>query len=113
MSVVKFNDVEEFCAEIENDAPEIDRGIVRSTDMSRMSSVTPNIRHIFAMASYSVNGQIVILECYCGDVWGVKQDEDNKVYEKSEKIRQIVTKTCETLGLHKRAGILEERTQEA
>ena len=108
MATTKFNVVEEFCAEIENDAPEIDRGIVRITDMSRGSTVSPNIRHIFAMATYSVAGQVVRLECYCGDVWGINQETDKKVYEKAEKIRQTVAMTCENLGLQRRAGILEE-----
>ena len=53
MATTKFNVVEEFCTEIENDAPEIDRGIVRITDMYRGSTVSPDIRHIFAMASYT------------------------------------------------------------
>lgn len=112
MAIVKFNAVEEFCAEIENDAQEIDRRIVRTTDVSRISSMTPNIRHILAVASYSVGEQVVRLECYCGDVWGINQEMDKKVFEKAEQIHQTVASTCEALELQNRAGVLEERTQE-
>ena len=107
MAVTRFNVVEEFCTEIENDAPQIDRGIVRITGMSRLSSVSPNIRHIFAVASYSVHGQIVILECYCGDVWGVNKELDQKVYAQEDEVRRAVARTCDALGLQQRAGILE------
>ena len=107
MAITKFNVVEEFCTEIEKDAPEIDRAIVRITGMSRISSISPNIRHIFAIASYSVYGEVVILECYCGDVWGINSETDQKVYAREEEIRKAVAKTCDNLGLEQRAGILE------
>lgn len=107
MTTVKFNVVREFCAEVEKDVAEIDRGIVRITGMSRGSSLSPNIRHIFAMASYSVKGQVVILESYCGDVWGINEKEDQKVYSKEKEVCQAVEEICQKLGLKQRGGILE------
>lgn len=79
MATVKFNDIEEFCAEMEKDASDIERRIVRTTTMTRTSSLSPNIRHIIALATYSVDGQVIRLESYCGDLWGVNQDQDKQV----------------------------------
>lgn len=113
MPLTKFNVVEEFCAEIENDAPEIDRGIVRITGVDRRSSSFANTHSIYAVASYSVNGQIVILESYCGEVWGINKETDQKVYAREKEIRDAVAGTCDALGLKKRAGILEKQVNHA
>ncbi|MFA5186752.1 MAG: hypothetical protein WC551_09770 [Patescibacteria group bacterium] len=108
MPLTKFNVVEEFCTEIENDAPEIDRGIVRITGLDRRSSSFANTHSIFAVASYSVKGEIVILESYCGEVWGINKEMDQKVFAREKDIRDAVARTCDALGLKKRAGILEK-----
>jgi len=107
MPLAKFNVVEEFCAEMENDAPEIDRGIVRITGVTRSSLSSP-ISSIYAVASYSIHGEIIILERYCGEIWGINKEEDQKVYAREESIRDAVVRTCSALGLKIRAGILEK-----
>lgn len=108
MPIVKFNSVDEFCDELQKDAAKVDRNIVRSTNLFTIHSALPNVRHVKVLAHYSVQGQIVRLEHYCGDVWGMREDQDNEVLGRAGKAQMAVKAACELLGLELRAGSLEE-----
>lgn len=110
MPIVKFNSVDEFCEELEKDAVavEVDRNIVRLTNLFTLHSALPNVRHVKVLANYSVQGQIVRLEHYCGDLWGMKVEQDNEVLERAGNAQMTVKAACDRLFLELRAGSLEE-----
>ena len=105
---VKFNSPEEFCHEMEKDKAKIDREIVRTTSKYVVSKMSPHIHHVFALATYSVNGQIVEMEKYCGDTWGVNKDSDREVLDKSTETLAAIEETAGHCGCEVRSGILEE-----
>lgn len=108
MPIVKFNSVDEFCEELKKDAKLIDRGIVRVTQLYKSSRVSPNIQMLSVLATYSVNGQLVRLECPCGDLWNI-QGEDSKRYAVAgEHIKQITDLVGTLEGLQVRNGTLDE-----
>ncbi len=113
MLKVKFNLVDEFCDELKKDfgphlehAYEVNRRIVRVTGLTRPSSMSPNIRHHYVSASYSIQGQVIRLEQNCGELWGISTT-DKPVLDKEKEITDKLTQTIKELGLEQRAGILE------
>lgn len=111
MVAVKFNAVEEFCDELEKEASEMPRKIVRLTNSTRLSPLSPSIKHLSVIATFLItlpSGQhgIVRLERYCGDLWGMGRDA--KVLEEAERLAGVVSATCKKLGLEVRAGVLED-----
>ncbi len=109
MLKVKFNSVQEFCQELKKDAANVDRGIIRTTKLTQMSTMSPNIHYVFALASYSIQGQIVEFKKFCGDIWGVNKDADEEVYEKAEKILKEIEDLVQGIqGVDVRAGVMED-----
>ena len=56
---------------MEKDATEVDRGIIRVINLFETSRLSPNIRHVTVVSTFSMKGQVVRLERYCGDVWQI------------------------------------------
>jgi len=108
MITVNYNSPEEFCEEMEADKDAIDRRIVRVTFLREASKLSPNIFHISVIASYSVDGQIVKLQRYCGDIWKMNQEQDDKVWGKANEIAKAITDKALALFLEVRPGSLEE-----
>lgn len=106
MATVKFNDVDEFCEELARDGP--DRDIVRLTYLFKTSRLSPNIRHVLVVATCTVQGQIVRLERYVGDVWGLSAT-DEEVMEKALQTKNRLHERCKKLNLNVRAGVLEDQ----
>jgi len=105
---VKFTEPEEFCEELERDRGDIDRGIVRCTIRYKPLEKIPYVYHVIAVASYSVGGQIVKLERHCGEIWGLRPEEDQKAVDRAQEHLKRVEETCRRLNLEVRAGSLEE-----
>ncbi len=103
---VLFNDVGEFLEELAKDTP--DRKIVRITNLFKNSSFSPNIKLLSVIASYTVQGQLVRLERYCGDIWEINEEQDNKIYERAQKVHAEIKEKCEEIGCEVRAGSIEE-----
>jgi hypothetical protein len=108
MVKVHFTDPGEFCAEIEADKAKIERNIVRATVRWEPSKMLATIQHVAAVAYYSVDGQIVELYKYCGDVWGLSTGRDEEVVALAHKHMGMVQDTCKRLGIEYRAGTLTE-----
>ncbi len=105
---VLFNQPKEFCEELEKDAPQIDRGIVRTTLRYQVSKMSPNVHHVFALATYSISGQVVEMEKYCGDLWSLDQQQDDKVRTKAADSLKAVEETAKRCNCEIRSGRLEE-----
>ncbi len=104
--IVKYNSVNEFCEEMKKDTLLIDRGIFRVTKLYTASRASPNIDHLSVVSTYSVECQIVKLEYYCGDIWGI-QEQDEKRYKAAEEAISIISNTAAGLeGIEIRCGIL-------
>lgn len=108
MLKVRFNMVDEFCEEMKKDKDIIDRKIIRVTQSFTPSHMTPNIRIVEVLASYSVSGQIVRLEKRCGEFWGVNTKSDQDVIDKADEVMKIIKDKAAKAGLQVRAGVLEE-----
>lgn len=108
---VKFNQVEEFCAELEKDAEGgvIDRRIVRCSSLWEASKLSLNIHHVSFLATYSVREEVIELRRYCGDIWRINQENDKKVLDKAEQIGKIIEEVCRRHKLEVRAGYIEEK----
>jgi hypothetical protein len=104
---VRFNQTKEFCEELKKDADKVDRGIVRCSNLFENAKISPNIRYVTFVATYSIQGQIVELRDYCGDIWRMEQERDQKVYDKAKECYEAVEKTCDRLKLEIRGGCLE------
>jgi phage host-nuclease inhibitor protein Gam len=109
MIKVKFNSVAEFCQELKKDAGKVERGILRTTKQTQMSSMSPNIHYVFALASYSIEGQIVELRKFCGEIWHIREDEDKKSWDKAEAVLKEIEDLVQGIaGVEIRAGHLED-----
>lgn len=107
MVKVKFNQPSEFCYEMEKDASNIDRGIVRTTLSYQVSSMSPNIHHVFAVATYSILDQIIEMEKFAGDIWRVNQEQDDKVLNQAGEYLKKIEDKAKLLKLELRSGRLE------
>src|SRR5881628_1875752 len=75
MAVVKFNTPGEFLAELKQDCQQIDRGIVRVTNLYRGSTVSPSLHHLSVVATARVGRDLVRLDYYCGDLWQIGEQD--------------------------------------
>jgi len=120
MTVVKFNQPEEFIEELGKDAHATsivgDRAvmtikdrIVRVTSQSKSSSLSPNIRYIIILATYErASGQIVRLEHFCGETWaGVGGEVNEKTKERANEVGDLIRQAGAAQGLDVRAGVIE------
>lgn len=105
---VTFNQVEEFIDELEKDAGKVERGIVRCTKLFEASRLSPSIRLVSIFSTYSVDGQVITLTRYCGDIWGVNNGKDEEVIAKADQYLKTIEDACKRLGLEDRAGALKE-----
>ena len=80
--------------------------------MWKNHSQIPSTKHLHFIATYSVRGQVVKLDKYCGDVWNMHGQADHdynktvfdRVAEAQEKVRETVEKNNHEL----RSGVLRE-----
>ena len=105
MIIVRFNDPEEFAAELVRDRPE--NNILRSTRYIEPSKYAP-IRYVSVVATFTRHDEIVRLTRYCGDFWGNGMESDKKTIERAEKVMTDLDRLAEQLKLEVRAGIYEE-----
>ena len=109
MVTVKFNEVDEFLEEIEKDHRDIERGVVRVTNMFRTSRISLTTRNTLVVSTYVLRHQLVRLEVYCGDLWGVNAEDDQKVMARAEEVQDRIAAKCKEVGLELRSGILEDK----
>ncbi len=112
--IVKFNDPGEFIEELKREygQPGIAEPVIlRLTTLTSMSSMSPNIHHVSVVATFKDSrGDVVKLEKYVGDVWGLGQDD--KVWETVKKLHEFITTTSQEFGIDVRAGVLEPEVAE-
>ena len=104
--MVLFHAVEEFLQELEKDKDLVERKIVRLTNLSQQSTITPVIRHLYVTATYKAAGEIIQFKQYVGDLWNAEQDK--KVIEKSIALQEQIETACKHCGLDIRAGLYTE-----
>lgn len=104
--MVQFNDIDEFIENLAKDREFVDRRIVRVTNLYRQSTLTPSIRHLTAIATTRISGELVRLEVYCGDLWGLGKDQP--ILDKAEALQRILINRCAELGIEVRSGLLTD-----
>lgn len=102
--MVRFNDNGEFIENLTKDRESVDRRIVRVTTLYRQSTFAASIRHLTVVATTRISGELVRLEVYCGDLWGLGKDKP--ILDKAEALQHILTNRCAELGLEVRSGLL-------
>lgn len=109
MITVRFSDRDELMAELAKSKQEIDRGIVRVTNLLRPGRLTPTVRTMSVVVTAAVRGQLIRFERYMGQLWGQGfEDRDKIVADAGHKIVEKISAECAALGLDVRAGILED-----
>ena len=114
--IVRLNQVEEFCDELRREEGNIERRIVRVTNLYTQSKMAISIKHVqvivtflvcaFAHAWPPAEAQIVRLERYCGDIWGI-HEQDQPVLDRAASATKKIEEVCQELGLEIRPGIIE------
>jgi hypothetical protein len=105
MPIVQFNNVEEFVAELTTDLAQLDRQLVRVTNLYQQSRQTPIIQYVSVVATARVAADILRLDVYCGDVWNVDTQHNAPVLKKMEAVQQHLRVSCVQLGIEVRAGL--------
>ncbi len=107
-TTIRFSVPEEFLIELE--AKQNLEPVVRVTKRFQDSSVSPNIQHVFVLASaLRVVGevlQIIELKRYCGEYWGKNFDRKNALNQ-ADEIQDEIEKRAKALGLEVRGGVYE------
>lgn len=113
MAYILFNSVSEFIDEMEKDhIHNIDRGIVRVSHLFQQAKVSPHIHLAYAVASYkNTSGDIVKYAAYVGDLWRVRKEEDEKVYNKLKEITGKIEEKARQLKLEVRTGLLNHKSE--
>lgn len=107
MAIVKFNVASEFTEELEKDRDQVDRHIVRVTRKFTHSKDISPLRYLSLVATAKVNGDIIRLEKYLGEVWGLESG-DQSTFTRADQVQKQLEGWLEMKGLTVRAGILEE-----
>jgi len=107
MAIVRFNVYDEFLAELTKDIELVDRRIVRITNLCQGSTVSSSLKHLSVVATAKVGVDIVRLDVYCGDVWGLNTQHNDVTRKKAQDIQHRITQAGAQLGFEIRAGILE------
>ena len=108
MGTVRFSDPREFVEELGIDAVKVDRGLVRLTGLYQPTAFSPNVTNYSILATARVGKDILRLEHYCGQLWNINTESDEKVRKKGENTKEFLELACKGLELDIRAGVLEE-----
>ena len=105
MSIVQFNNVEEFLAELTADLDTLDRHLVRVTNLYQQSKQMPVIQYVSVVATARAATDIIRLDVYCGELWNVDTQHNTPVLKKVEAVQQRLRTSCVQLGIEVRAGL--------
>ena len=112
MPIVQFNAVDEFLAELTTDRTQVDRKLVRVTNLYQQSTQVPSLQYVSVVATARVATDIVRLDVYCGEVWNVDTQHSGPVLKKAEALQQRIREACAQLGFEVRAGVLKNAEAE-
>jgi hypothetical protein len=107
MVTVKFNDVDEFVANLRQDADLVERKLVRLTFRHKAADPTLPIRSMSLVASAVVGGQVVTLLTDCGSYMQGSADEHGQVAAAARAAAGKVEAVARELGLEVRPGVIE------
>jgi hypothetical protein len=100
----RFSEPDEWAAEIIRDRDLVERQIARVTKTARpVMDGAATRAHV--VASAIVEGRIVMLETYVGDLWGAAADEE--VQQRASRIVGELENELHAAGLDVRGGIWE------
>jgi len=104
---VMFTEPNEFVAEIARDHARglVERGIARVTKVGR-PVMNGTITRVSVQAAAIVDGRCVRLQCECGDLWGMVEDEQVQ-RRATEFVRELESELLDA-GLEPRAGLYED-----
>jgi len=101
---VRFNDAEEFAAELSREKP--NDNILRLTKQYQQSKDSPHIHYVSVLGSFVRDGQIIKMTTYCGDYWG--KGTDRSAVDRADKVMMELEQVARELGVEVRAGVYEE-----
>lgn len=106
MIVVYFESEAEFCEEMIRDANKIDWNVVRLTFLQKTTGLGM-FRHLYLIGTYSIEGQIVKLDRYFGELTGTDQERDASVFQAATLAHTLVSEVCSEHKLEVRPGMLK------
>ena len=106
MATIKFSFQDEYLEELKK--AKLEQPVVRLTNLQRLSEKFAPLRHLQVISTAkAANGDIIRLERYCGQLWGIER-EDKEVWGRAEQVHKEIKEACDFLKLEVRAGIFEE-----
>lgn len=113
MAIIIFSSENELIDELEKDyaeepiKPPQKRPILRMAGLLKPIGNAPAIRRYYLVATMKdPRGDILRLERYCGDLWGI-EEQDKLTHDKAEKLRGAIEKVCEKLFIEVRGGVFD------
>lgn len=103
-TIVKFNDVKEFIAELQLSRLSMFEPILRITKSFERSSISPGVLLISVIATFEMRTRIVRLDMFCGEHW--TNSEDDKAPELAEKTLKFLEAAAKDLEIQVRAGVI-------
>ncbi|MBA7586491.1 hypothetical protein ES708_28493 [subsurface metagenome] len=106
MALVMFNFQDEYINELKK--AKLEQPIVRLTNLQRPIEKIAPLRSLSVVSTAkAANGDIIKLERYCGQLWGIETD-DEKSWRLAASVHSDIQEACLALKLEVRAGVLEE-----
>ncbi len=104
---VVFSHGDEFLEDLEACKPgEVEGNIVRVTQRREGTSFAP-LSHLFVIGGFVVNGHLVQLKEFCGQLLGGQTPEEDRVVARARSIGTAIEKRCQELGYETRSGAFE------
>ncbi|MBA7520395.1 hypothetical protein ES705_12491 [subsurface metagenome] len=106
MTIIRFSFQDEYINELKK--AKLEQPIVRLTNLKRPNEKIAPLHSLCVVSTAkAANGDIIKLERYCGQLWGIERD-DEKVWKQAASVHSDIQEACLALKLEVRAGILEE-----
>ncbi len=104
---VGFNDPEEFVGELRQQAGEyaVTPAVVRLTRRYSMAGGGVPYRLLTVVSTFVSNGQLFELTRFCGEVWGIGGESDQKAAGHAKATEEAVEKAAKELALEVRPGV--------
>lgn len=99
---ILFNHPDEFVEEL-GKSPVPDDQVLRLTRVFKTSHLRP-ITHLHVVSTFTRRGQVVRLDDYVGDLWGLS-DQDKAVHGRAEAVEKKIEDAAKALLLDVRGGL--------
>jgi hypothetical protein len=105
---VLFNQHQDFLDELEDVlASDVEQNIVRVARVRRSTSF-PQISHVLIVATFVLNGRLIVCEEFCGQLIGLPSPDEDRVHERTRSLGLKIETRAQQLGYKTGCGVFEE-----